>query len=241
MQDTTMQRATLLIKLHEKPSQELEIASDCFTIGRKSDNDLVIEDPAVSAHHARITKIYAVYFIEDLKSTNGTHVNNKPVDRHQLRDTDVITIGRHRIIFRDSSATVIAPAGVAEDPDRTVVLPKAATGPDTVATPASIQVLSGKTDYRDYLLTKHVTTIGSHPEATIKLTGWFAPRTTAMITRRHGAYFVSPTHRSRKVKVNGQRVSTERELKDKDRIDVAGTVLLFRANPKRKTLPGTEG
>jgi hypothetical protein len=36
-------------------------------------------------------------------------------------------------------------------------------------------------------------------------------------------------------------VSTERELKDNDRMDVAGTVLLFRANPKRKASPGTEG
>ncbi|HXV68618.1 MAG TPA: FHA domain-containing protein [Nitrospira sp.] len=233
MQDTTTQRATLLIKLHDTPSHELEIASECFTIGRKSDNHLVIEDPAVSAHHARITKIYAVYFIEDLKSTNGTSVNKTPVDRHQLRDTDVITIGRHRLIFRDGSAATMAPAAGAVDFDKTMVLPGTATATDTAPPPAELHVLSGKTDQREYLLTKHVTAIGSHEQAAIKLTGWFAPRTAAMITRRNRTYYVSPAQSSRPLMVNGQRVSTERELKDNDRIEVAGATMLFRAKVER--------
>jgi pSer/pThr/pTyr-binding forkhead associated (FHA) protein len=237
MQDTTTQRPTLLIRLHEKPSQELEIASECFTIGRKSDNDLVIEDPAVSAHHAQITKILAVYFIEDLKSTNGTSVNNKPVDRHQLHDTDVITIGRHRLIFRDGSATA-SPAAVpaaSVDFDKTMVLPGTGVGTDTAPPPAALHVLSGKTDQPEYLLTKHVTAIGSHELAAIRLTGWFAPRTAAMITRRNRTYYISTAKSGKTLTVNGQRVSTERELKDNDHIGVAGTTLLFRTTPEKKS------
>ncbi len=234
MQDTTTQRPTLLVKLHEKPSHELDIASDCFTIGRKSDNHLVIEDPAVSGHHARITKIYAVYFVEDLKSTNGTFVNNNRVDRHQLRDTDVITIGRHRLIFRDGSAAAIAPVTAAEDFDKTMVLPGTAAGTDSALPPAGLHILSGKTDQREYLLTKHVTTIGSHAQAAIKLTGWFAPRTAALITRRNRTYYVSPVRSGKTLTVNGQTVSTEKELKDNDRIEVAGTAMLFRMKPERK-------
>lgn len=236
MQDTTTQRATLLIRLHEKPSHELEIASDCFTIGRKSDNDLVIEDPAVSAHHARITKIYAVYFIEDLKSTNGTSVNNKPVDRHQLHDTDVITIGRHRLIFRDGSATALAASvtGASAEFDKTMVLPGTGVGADTVPPPAALHVLSGKTEQGEYLLTKHVTAIGSHEQAAVRLTGWFAPRTAAMITRRNRTYYVSAAQSGKALTVNGHKVSTERELKDNDRIEVAGTTMLFRTKAEKK-------
>ena len=234
MHDTTTQRATLLIKLHDRSSQELELTSDSFTIGRKSGNDLVIEDPAVSGHHARISKIHAVYFIEDLKSTNGTFVNDKRIDRHQLRDTDVVTIGRHRIIFRDGSAASIAPPAATEDLDRTMVLTGHAARPDVAISPASLRVLSGNTDQQEYLLIKQVTAIGSHAQAAVKLTGWFAPSTAAMITRRLNTYFVSQARNGKKVLVNGQEVAGERELKDKDRIEVAGTTMLFRTQSERK-------
>lgn len=233
MQDTTTQRATLLIKLHEKPSQELELCTDSFTIGRKSDNDLAIEDPAVSSHHARITKIHAVHFIEDLKSTNGTFVNDKRIDRRQLHDTDVITIGRHRVIFRDGSAALTAPTAPVEDLDHTMVLTGQAARPDTATSPASLRVLSGKTDQQEYLLVKQVTTIGSHAQAAVKLTGWFAPSTAAMITRRHSTYFVSTARNGKTLLVNGQEVTGEKELQDKDRIEVAGATLLFRTKSER--------
>lgn len=234
MQDTTTHRSTLLVKLHDTSSQELELTSDDFTIGRKSDNDLAIEDPAVSGHHARIAKIHAVYFIEDLKSTNGTFVNNKRIDRHQLRDTDIVMIGRHRIIFRDGSATALAPATPAEDLDKTMVLTGQASRQDIATSPASLRVLSGKTDQQEYLLIKQVTAIGSHAQAAVKLTGWFAPSTAAMITRRLNTYFVSQARNGKKVLVNGQEVADEQELKDKDCIEVAGTTLLFRTKPERK-------
>ncbi|MBI3355431.1 MAG: FHA domain-containing protein [Nitrospirae bacterium] len=164
MPDMTTRRATLLVKLRNRSSQELDLASDSFTVGRKSDNDLAIEDPAVSAHHARITKIHAVYFIEDLKSTNGTFVNEKRIDRHQLRDTDVVTIGQHRIIFRDESAAALAPAAAPDDLDKTMILSGQAARTDIATPSASLRVLSGKTDQREYLLIKQVTAIGSHAQ-----------------------------------------------------------------------------
>jgi pSer/pThr/pTyr-binding forkhead associated (FHA) protein len=212
----------------------LVLASDSFTIGRKSDNDLAIEDPAVSAHHARITKIQAVYFIEDLKSTNGTFVNEKRIDRHQLRDTDVVTIGQHRIIFRDESAPAIVPAAAPADFGKTMILSGQAARAGIATPSASLRVLSGKTDQREYLLIKQVTAIGSHAQAAVKLTGWFAPSSAAMITRRHNTYFVSEARNGKKILVNGQEVAGEKELKDKDRIEVAGTTMLFRTQSERK-------
>jgi pSer/pThr/pTyr-binding forkhead associated (FHA) protein len=235
MQDTSTHRATLLVKLHDRSSQEIDLTSEHFTIGRKPDNDLPIEDPAVSGHHARITKIHAVYFVEDLKSTNGTFVNDKRIDRHQLRDTDVVTIGRHRIIFRDGSASVAAaPAPAGEDLDRTMVLTGQASRTDIVTSPASLRVLSGNTDQQEYLLVKQVTAIGSHAQAAVKLTGWFAPSSAAMITRRLNTYYVCQARNGKRILVNGQEVTGEKELKDKDRIEVAGATLLFRAKSERK-------
>lgn len=235
MQTTTpTDQATLLVKLHEKAAEERPLSNEVFTIGRKPDNDLAIDDSAVSGHHARITKIHAVYFIEDCRSTNGTYVNDKRVDRHQLRDTDVITIGRHRLIFRDRSAAPATPASSAEDLDHTMVLTGRATPAETAASPASLRVLSGKTDRQDYLLVKQINVIGSSAEAVVRLTGWFAPASAALVTRRRQAYFVTRGRNGKKLLVNGQDVAGERELKDKDRIEVAGATLLFRTTPDTK-------
>lgn len=92
--------ARLLVKLQGQGSTLVELERDSFTIGRKPDNDLSIEDHTVSSRHAKIIRVQSVYFLEDLKSTNGTAVNGQAIERAQLHDADVITIGQHRIIFR---------------------------------------------------------------------------------------------------------------------------------------------
>ncbi len=227
---TPVGSAILLVKLHEQASQEVALAADAFTVGRKRDNHLAIDDPAVSSHHARIKKIHAVHYIEDLKSTTGTYVNDKRVDRHQLRDTDVITIGRHRLIFRDATAAPVMPAASNEGLDQTVVLPGRAAIQDTKASPAALRVISGKTDREKYMLNKHITRIGAEAQATVRLTGWFAPATAAVISRRHTQYWVSAVRNGKPVMVNGDRVSGERELRHDDRIQVAGVTLVFQEN-----------
>src|SRR5574338_469106 len=93
--------AKLLVKLNGQGSRSIDLMMDSFTIGRRGDNDLPIDDPTVSSRHAKIARVQSVYFVEDLKSTNGTAVNGKPVDRLQLHDADVITIGKHRMVFQE--------------------------------------------------------------------------------------------------------------------------------------------
>jgi len=75
-------------------------------IGRSADNEIVIEDDAVSGHHARISRQKTEgdppreeFVIEDLSSTNCTFVNNKEIRTHQLKDGDIIRIGRTRLKF----------------------------------------------------------------------------------------------------------------------------------------------
>ena len=81
-------------------------------IGRADDNEIVIEDDAVSAYHALVTEQIAEqgaaksYLLEDLDSTNHTYVNNKPVKSHELKDGDIIRIGRTRLKFSTADYTV---------------------------------------------------------------------------------------------------------------------------------------
>jgi FHA domain-containing protein len=64
------------------------------TIGRVPANDLCIEADSVSRHHALVLLTDTATLVEDLNSTNGVFVNDVRVSRHELREGDVLTIGR---------------------------------------------------------------------------------------------------------------------------------------------------
>ncbi|WP_251860797.1 FHA domain-containing protein [Clostridium sp. Marseille-Q2269] len=65
-----------------------------ITIGRKPDNVLILDDPYVSGHHAKIYSKNTQHIIEDLNSTNGTLLNDKNITgKNQLSPGDLIKIG----------------------------------------------------------------------------------------------------------------------------------------------------
>ena len=160
MPETLPQPATLLVKLHGQGSRHIELTLETLSIGRKADNTLVIEDPAVSGHHARIVKVQAVFFLEDLKSTNGTTINGQPITRHQLRDADVITIGQHRLVFQENATASTAAPAPFVDLDRTTVLRATDRTLDEPTLTAKVLIVAGKTDRLEYPLTKQVNVIG---------------------------------------------------------------------------------
>jgi len=226
MPETLPQPATLLVKLHGQGSRHIELTHETLTIGRKADNTLVIEDPAVSGHHARIVKVQAVFFLEDLKSTNGTAINGMPITRHQLRDADVIAIGRHRLVFQENATSSTAAAPFV-DLDQTTVLRGTDRTPDEPTLTAKVLIIAGKTDRVEYSLTKQVNVIGSQDGAVIRLTGWFAPKSAATIARRGHSYSISPSQGTKSLLVNGSDVVGQQDLKDGDQIKVAGVKLTF--------------
>jgi pSer/pThr/pTyr-binding forkhead associated (FHA) protein len=238
MPEVVAPHAKLLLKSKDAAMQEIDITKPTFTIGRKPDNDLVLDDPTVSGHHARIVKIQATYLLEDLKSTNGTLLNSKAVDRRQLQDADVVAIGRARLVFRDQHAVPLPTPSSSEmgtmDLGKTMVLTdKAQGGAATPGRTAKVEVLSGRTDRLEYHLTKLVTLIGSQEDATIRLTGWFAPKAAAMIARRKEVWTLIPSNHGKKVLLNQTHVTSQVELKDGDQIDLAGVSLRILVTSKK--------
>jgi pSer/pThr/pTyr-binding forkhead associated (FHA) protein len=227
MPEILPQPATLLVKLHGQGSRHIELTLETLTIGRKADNTLAIEDPAVSGHHARIVKIQAVFFLEDLMSTNGTAINGRPITRHQLRDADVITIGQHRLVFQENATASTAAPAPFVDLDRTTVLRGTDRTPDGPTLTAKVLIVAGKTDRLEYPLTKPMNVIGSQDGAVIRLTGWFAPKSAATIARRGHSYSISPSQSAKSLRVNGTDVVGQQELRDGDKIEVAGVKLTF--------------
>ncbi|MBN2045231.1 MAG: FHA domain-containing protein [Anaerolineales bacterium] len=88
------------------PSAYLVINSQIFAldktvtrIGRKIENDLVIQDPLISRSHAEIHQMADGYFLIDLNSTTGTHLNNQRITRHKLNSGDLFYLANIPIMF----------------------------------------------------------------------------------------------------------------------------------------------
>src|SRR6266581_4317394 len=82
-----------------------------MTIGRAPDNDVILDDPAVSRHHARIERSGAVTSIVDLGSANATRINDSEVDpkvTYRLREGDTVRIGGYTLRLRAESGPVVA-------------------------------------------------------------------------------------------------------------------------------------
>ncbi len=235
--------AKIFLKFNEQVLKEIPLDEPQLTIGRKPDNDLVIDNPAVSGHHARVVKEEGGFFIEDLGSTNGTFLNDAKVQKQKLKNTDRVSVGKHSLIFQDEVAPPPPPPPPAKESesDKTMILDTAkqkelmkALG--TVKTGAVaakeekigwLTVATGDTDKKEYELTGRLNVIGKEDTATIKLTGWLAPKNAAMLSRRGQAYFVSVPEGAKKITVNDETVQGQRELQDGDIIIVAGVHFHF--------------
>lgn len=75
-------------------------SSQKFSIGKKSDNDIVLDDTYISGYHALISKENGVWKVTDRQSRNGTYVNNRRIDgEHELNIGDVVFIVGYKFII----------------------------------------------------------------------------------------------------------------------------------------------
>src|SRR5262245_61635216 len=110
--------ARLILSLDGQVMAEYNMNKERYTIGRLPDNDIRIDNPAVSGHHSLIINILNDSFLEDLNSTNGTYVNGKLVKKHALQHGDVITIGHHQLRFVDEHVEPASP----DDFEKTMII-----------------------------------------------------------------------------------------------------------------------
>jgi len=235
--------ARLILSLDGQVLAEYNMTKERYTIGRLPDNDVRIDNAAVSGHHGLIINILNDSFLEDLNSTNGTYVNGKLIKKHALTHGDVITIGHHHLRFVDSQVE----SSEQDEFERTLVIQpgqvnearlKAATesaAPAAVQAPASeartaaekgapsrpakLQVLSGQFAGRELELAKTLTTLG-RPGVQV-----------AAISRRADGYYVVHVESSKPGDyplVNGQPIGPQaRRLQDNDVLTLAGVKMGF--------------
>jgi len=76
-----------------------ELVGGFIMIGRAPLNHIVIDDPVVSAQHAMLMRVGDTYWLKDLDSTNGTHINGVLVPDAKLKDGDTIRFGSVAAVF----------------------------------------------------------------------------------------------------------------------------------------------
>lgn len=89
----------LILSMDGLVLKEIALDRERISIGRKPNNDVQIDNLAISGQHAVITTILDDAFLEDQNSTNGTYVNGQPVKKHVLRNNDVVELGKYRLKF----------------------------------------------------------------------------------------------------------------------------------------------
>lgn len=234
----------LLLQYGGAVLKEIPITKEEITVGRRPDNDIVIDNPTVSGHHCKITLSGDSFFVEDLNSSNGVFVNAKKVIKSGLKDNDVIGIAKHALKFIDervheqtvpptpsSHASADATMMIAPDKQRDIA---AAAIAAIQRKPAVVRVLKGIVDQAEYELKSSSTYIGKSDRVQIKIkgTGFFgsAPESAAMIANRPEGYFIVPVKEGYP-KLNGKSLSQKALLQDGDIIEVGGTTLQFENTP----------
>jgi len=211
----------LVLRFKDVIVQEYPLDSEETTIGRKPNNTIEIDNLAVSGLHARVLQIGNKAILEDMGSTNGTLINNKPVRKHVLKHGDVIAIGKHTLAFVDINAidTPQEPVSdVEDDMDKTMIISAkdreamlgASPSLDTPQMPlAAVQVIMGTQAGKNFDLTSSITSIGKGDICKIQVKGLTVGKQAAIITRRPNGYHLAYLEGFSKVKVNGVAVGNE--------------------------------
>ena len=210
------------------------------SIGRRADNTVVVDNSAVSGHHATVFRDGEHFVIEDFASKDGTFVNDKRVSRHTLRDGDAVRLGKgkHTIVFDEQSGAGevadAAPPEIAAAPGETVYLGadkhkalldwiRSAQAPAGVAV---LRVLEGRADHTEYPLHAYTSVIGKSDAALVRLKGLFKPKQAVAIARSDDGYVATVLRGT--TRINKTPIRDRRVLADGDVLEVGGLTLEFK-------------
>ena len=253
--------AKVILSLEGSVIREVSLDKERVTIGRKPQNDIQIENLAVSSEHARIVTILNDSFLEDLGSTNGTLVNGNPIKKHILQNNDVIEIGKYMLKFT-SEAPAVSQASP-EEFERTMVLrappavqrppaapaadmggtmpkmataPKAAPAASTAPAPAPAPkpaAAPASGILQAWIQIMSGPGVGKEAPLTKNLTTLGKPGVqVAVITKRPQGYFITHVEGANFPVLNNKKLDAQAHMQnDYDLIEIAGVKMEFFFKP----------
>lgn len=209
-----------------------------MTIGRRGSNDVVIENLAVSGHHAKIDSVGDGFVLTDLQSKNGCFVNEQLVTSHWLKHGDVINIGKHTLVFTFQQGEA-RPKEAEGKMDKTMVMDTtkyrdmmSKSAPEMVPPQAKEEGPRGVLAYLsggdgELELQKKLTKIGKDSSSDIVVHGLGIGQTAGTISRRPNGYYLSYVGGMSKLRVNGEVVKESVKLKEFDVIELGSAKMQF--------------
>ena len=220
----------IVVKLKNRPLKTYPFTGSEMSIGRNSDNDIVIDNLSVSRKHAVIRSSKDGFHISDCESKNGTFLNGRPVKEERLRNGDTILLGKYVLVFEvpvgdslpvtDLDQTVIIPNFRSEDrkEDLHIDYP--------VASESNPRLLKASTD-EDYPITGDSFLIGKDSDSDIRLEGFFSPKKLARITRMGDEFLLQKVGGKKKISINGEDID-EKILEENDLITIGSDEFIFK-------------
>jgi len=200
--------AKIILATENVVLRKILLIKERITIGRGPQNDIVIENCAISAEHAVIVTTSDGAFFEDLNSTNGTQVNGQPVKKHFLQDGDMLELAGYRITYvaknlneREGSESI------------TVGNADQSLGGGYAA---GVKIMNGPNAGKEIIFAKAITALG-HPGVQV-----------VAIAKRSQEYYLTHIEGARQPGINGKLLGREAiEIADGDVIELLDVNLQF--------------
>jgi pSer/pThr/pTyr-binding forkhead associated (FHA) protein len=247
--------AKLILSLDGALIQEYPLSKERMTIGRKADNDIVINNLAVSSVHAVVVTILNDSFMEDMDSTNGLIINGVPAKKHFLQNEDIVEIGKYSLKYLNDHVSQTSAA----DFEKTMILrapvlpvqptsgksgetgrfiPPADTiksegsqahTPVTLEPPVIVEKIIPPVILRAAIQIISGPNAGKELELVKSLTTLGKPGVqVAVLTRRPHGFYITHVEGANFPSVNGQLLGGQpRQLQDHDLIELAGIKMEF--------------
>lgn len=202
-------------------------------IGRSEDCEITIDNLGVSRYHAEILPKDGFYVLRDLRSNNGTFVNGRRVDAHNLNSGDEISIGKFTLAFAMDGAQVESVEEKKSTDDfggMTMQMDQAALAQlqrERASKVRGYLVIEEKKGKKNVFLEKSVFVFGKSEQSDVQLGGWWCPRKVAIIFRDESGFrLINVTPKGDQVRVNNKTIDDVR-LGDNDEIQIRGLKMHF--------------
>lgn len=222
----------IVVKFDNRIVERIVTEKERLSIGRSSDNDIVLDNRGISRKHARIEVCGEDAIIIDNESLNGTFVNRRKIAEEKLRDNDIITIGKFDLEYHTKAES----HENMSDLDGTMILNtrkqkemlKSDQEDKQLVKRSGCSVLVGieRTTQDEVPLDRDMITVGKSKFVNVRVGGWFVSAIQARIIREGETFTILNVGKKGKTRVNGEEV-TRKDIRNGDIIEVGNSVFRF--------------